>query len=209
MRPTYTSGERLLDGALHIIGICAGVIAVTAMMVVAVRLLPVPVTSSLAIYGVGLLAMLVCSAAYNLHSSPRWHGVLQRFDHAAIFLKIAGTYTPFGTLMGGIVGYSLLGIVWTIALVAAAVKLTNVQWKGVDIPIYLVLGWIGVFAFWPLAAAFPRPVIVLLAIGGVLYSVGVIFHLWRSLKYHNAIWHTFVLIATACHFGAVATAAFD
>src|SRR5262249_23762847 len=126
----------------------------------------------------------------------------------AIFLKIAGTYTPFGTLMGGIAGYGLLGLVWTVALFGVVAKFINVHWKGIDIPIYLILGWVGVFAIWPLAHTFSPPVLILLALAGGLYSVGVIFHLWTGLKYHNAIWHAFVLVATGCHFGAVTTAAF-
>jgi hemolysin III len=155
-----------------------------------------------------MLAMFACSAAYNLHSSPRWTDTLQRFDHAAIFLKIAGTYTPFGVLIGGFAGHVLLSVVWSIALLGAGTKFIRAHWKGIDIPIYLLLGWVGVLAFYPLMKALPTPALVLLALGGVLYSVGVIFHLWRGLKYHNAIWHAFVLVATGCHFGAVTTAAF-
>jgi hemolysin III len=204
----YTSEERIADGILHVIGICAGTVAVVAMMVAAFLSLPATTTTSLAIYGVGLLAMFSCSAAYNLISSPKWSSTLQRLDHAAIFLKIAGTYTPFGILMGGIAGHILLGVVWTVALLGAAVKLLKSNCKGIDVPIYLVLGWVGLLAFRPLSDAVSPLVLALLGIGGVLYSVGVIFHVWRSLKYQNAIWHGFVLVATGVHFSAVTTAMF-
>jgi len=203
-----TLEERLADSILHIVGIVTGTIAVTALMGTAAWLLPLPIALSLAVYGIGLLAMFVCSAAYNLTSSPKWKRTFQRLDHAAIFMKIAGTYTPFGVIMGGVPGYALLGFVWTVALFGAGGKLLGTNWKGIDVLIYLLLGWVGVLAYRPLVHAAPPAALVLLGIGGVLYSVGVIFHLWRGLKYQNAVWHAFVLIATACHFGAVTTTAF-
>lgn len=204
----YTREERIADEIIHVIGVSTACVAVIAMMILAVLLRPVPVTASLGIYGAGMLAMFCCSAAYNMNRSPRWDKVLQRLDHAAIFLKIAGTYTPFAVIMGGLAGYLLLGFVWAGALAAAVGKLLNTQWKGLDIAAYLSLGWVGVFAYGPLSKAVPAVALLLLGIGGLLYTAGVIFHLWRGLKYQNAVWHGFVLAATGCHFGAVTTAAF-
>jgi hemolysin III len=204
----YTREERIADSLLHVTGLAAGSIAVIVMMTAALMLCAWPVTASLGIYGIAMMAMFACSAAYNIMITSRRRGLLQRLDHAAIFLKIAGTYTPFSIIMGGMVGYLLLGFVWMVALFAAAAKLLEAQWKGVDIALYLALGWVGVLAYRPLSETVPTTALILLAIGGVLYSVGVIFHLWRGLKYQNAIWHAFVLVATGCHFGAVTTAAF-
>ncbi|WP_024275185.1 hemolysin III family protein [Hyphomicrobium sp. 802] len=204
----YGREERVADGVVHLLGVSVGIIAVIVMMVSAVMLSRPPIAVSLGIYGAGMLAMLGCSAAYNMNQLPKWDGILRRLDHAIIFLKIAGTYTPFAVIMGGIAGYLLLGFVWTTAIIAAVGKLFRVHWKGLDIAIYLALGWVGVLAYLPLSRVVPVPAIALLAIGGVLYSVGVVFHLWRGLKYQNAIWHAFVLAATGCHFGAVTTAAF-
>ncbi len=208
----YTPAERMADGIVHAVGICAGVVAVIAMMVAAVPSLPRPATASLAVYGAGLLAMFGFSAAYNLLPSPNWKGALRRLDQAAIFFKIAGTYTPFALIkMGGIAGYSLLSVVWVVALSGAAAKiLLRSSWNGIDIALYLALGWAGLIAIHlhPLAESVTPMVLTLLGIGGLLYSVGVIFHVWRDLKYQNAIWHAFVLAATCCHFGAVTTAMF-
>ncbi|CCB66531.1 hemolysin III family protein [Hyphomicrobium sp. MC1] len=206
----YTPAERIADGIVHIVGICAGVVAVIAMMVAAVHSLSLPATASLAIYSIGLLAMFGFSAAYNLLPTPNWKGTLRRLDQSAIFLKIAGTYTPFALIkMGGIAGYSLLTVVWVVALLGAAGKLLlKSNWNGIDVALYLALGWAGLVAIHPLAASVTSTVLALLGIGGVLYSVGVIFHVWHSLKYQNAIWHAFVLAATCCHFGAVTTAMF-
>lgn len=210
MEPNYTPGERIADGIIHAIGVTAGLIAVIVMMVMAIPSQPASTTLSLAIYGFAMLAMFSCSAAYHLIPVPGWKKTLRRIDQAAIFLKIAGTYTPFALIkMGGYVGFALLSSVWIIALAGAAGKLLLTQsWDRTAIALYLSLGWAGLATMQPLAASMSSTALALLAIGGVLYSVGVIFHLWRSLPYQNAIWHLFVLAGTACHFGAVTCAIF-
>jgi hemolysin III len=205
-----TSEERFADGVVHVLGVSMGVVAVVGMMIAALVSLSPTANASLAVYGVGVLAMFGCSAAYHLIPSQGWKSTLRRLDHAAIFLKIAGTYTPFALVkMGGVAGYSLLLGVWAVALAGLAGKLFGKSgWDRIDVPIYLLLGWAGLLAFRPLADAVSPSVLALLALGGVLYSAGVVFHIWRSLKYQNAIWHAFVLAATCCHFGAVTTAMF-
>jgi len=179
-------------------------------MVVAFLSLPAWSTASLAIYGVGLLAMLGCSAAYHMSPVTTWKSLLQRLDHAAIFLKIAGTYTPFGAIkIGGTTGLALLGTVWSVALLGSGAKILLAStWDRLAIPLYLALGWCGIVMIPDLATVVRPPTLILLAAGGVLYSVGVIFHLWRSLPYQNAVWHAFVLAGTGCHFGAVTSAVF-
>jgi hemolysin III len=140
-----------------------------------------------------------------------WKQSLRRFDQAAIFLKIAGTYTPFAVVkLGGLTGAVLLSSVWAIALFAAALKLLGRQSRdALDIGLYLALGWAGLAVFGPLSAAVTAQVLMLLALGGILYSLGVVFHVWSTLKYQNAIWHGFVLAGTCCHFGAVNAAVFS
>jgi hemolysin III len=205
-----TAGERTADSIVHVTGVTAGLIAVSAMLVQGFRYLPMPSTASLAIYGAGMLAMLGCSAAYHMVAVPSWKGVLKRFDHAAIFLKIAGTYTPFAIVnIGGIIGYALLSLVWAVALVGAGAKLLLASnWDRTAIVVYLALGWSVLTVVQPLSQSVPMDALLLLCLGGALYSVGVIFHVWRSLPYHNAIWHLFVLAGTACHFAAVTQAVF-
>jgi hemolysin III len=205
-----TVGERTADTIVHVAGVTAGLVAVIAMLARAVGYLPSYATACLVVYGIGLIAMLGCSAAYHVMAVPAWTGVLQRCDHAAIFLKIAGTYTPFAVVkMGGIAGYGLLISVWAIALVGAGAKfLLASTWDRLAILLYLALGWAGLSVIQPLIASVPAAALLLLGLGGVLYSVGVIFHVWSSLPYRNAIWHLFVLAGTACHFGAVTNAIF-
>ena len=211
MDQTYTSSERITDSIIHIVGVAAGLIAVTIMLAIAIPSLPTLSIVSLCIYGVAMVAMFSFSAAYHLIRVPRWKGTLRRLDEAAIFLKIAGTYTPFALIkLGGVSGFALLSSVWIIAILGAAAKLMlSTRWDGLAVVLYLILGWAGLFVWQPLAASISSTTLILLAIGGVLYSIGVIFHLWQSLPHQNAIWHLFVLVGTGCHFGAVATALFS
>ena len=206
--PKYTFGERVADGALHAVGVTASLAAATALVIFAFHHLPSLSFYSLTIYGVGLVAVFGFSAAYHLINKPRLKAILRRCDHAAIYLKIAGTYTPFAMLkIGGTLGLGLLGFVWVVSLFGATVKLL---WPGQFVKtsyvLYLGLGWSGILALDPLAFALSPQVLILLAAGGCLYTIGVVFHLWENLRYHNAIWHAFVLAASACHFAAVAEA---
>lgn len=202
------SREKLADNIVHVLGIMSGVVAATLLLGWAVMTQPLSATATLAVYCAGLVAMLACSGAYHMISAPNWKGRLRRLDHAAIFLKIAGTYTPFALLkMGGTSGLLLFSFVWAVALIGAAGKLLlATQWDRLAIGVYLALGWSGIAAFDPLVSSVAPAALILLAAGGIVYSVGVIFFLWRSLPYNSAIWHLFVLLGTACHFGAVSIA---
>jgi hemolysin III len=206
--PRYTYGERVADGALHVIGVTSSLAAATVLAIFAFHHLSSLSFASSVVYGAALVAVFGCSAAYHLISKPRLKAILRRCDHAAIYFKIAGTYTPFALLkIGGTVGVSLLGFVWVISVFGAAVKLLwPEQFVRTSYVLYLGLGWSGIFALDPLALAISPQVLMLLAIGGVLYTIGVVFHFWEKLRYHNAIWHAFVLAASACHFTAVAIA---
>jgi hemolysin III len=207
--PKYSFGERVADGAIHIIGVTASLSAATILVIFAFHHLPSLSLVSLSIYGVGLVAVFSCSAAYHLINKPRLKAILRRCDHAAIYLKIAGTYTPFAILkIGGTIGFGLLGFVWIISLFGATAKLLWPEhFVKTSYVLYLGLGWSGILALDPLALAISPQALLLLAAGGGLYTIGIVFHLWEKLRYHNAIWHAFVLAASACHFAAIAQAA--
>jgi len=157
------------------------------------------------VYVIGLVTMLAFSAAYNLWpvSPVKW--VLRRFDHSAIYLLIAGTYTPFLGQMKNALASAGLGIgVWLSAAVGMALKLALPgRFDRLAVILCLLLGWSGVIAYDSLASAIPSSSLWLLAIGGILYSLGTLFHVWRRLRFHNAIWHGFVLLAASCHYSAV------
>lgn len=205
MFPQYTLRERVADGCVHIVGVTASLVALTALLVIGVKSQVTLWAASLAIYGCALVAMFGCSAGYHLVIRPRVKEILRRLDHAAIFLMIAGTYTPFVLIkMNDAWGFGLLAVVWTIAAIGIALKLLAPRYlEGLSIVLYLIQGWAVLAAWQPLVAAVPGWVVVLLITGGALYTVGVVFHLWHRLPYQNAIWHGFVLSAASCHYAAV------
>jgi hemolysin III len=162
--------------------------------------------AALAVYGGGLLAMVGCSALYAWGRGGRRHVLYRHLDHAAIFVMIAGTYTPF-TVSGfaGGHGIRLLVTVWSIALVGVLLNLLAPErFERLSLPLYLLMGW-AVLSDPGLLLLLPGPVIVPLVAGGVLYSVGILFHL-ASVRFQEAIWHGFVLAAAACHYVAVVRA---
>ncbi|MGD9828418.1 MAG: hemolysin III family protein, partial [Hyphomicrobiaceae bacterium] len=164
---------------------------------------------SLSVYCTGLVAVFAISAAYHLVSDPRYKAPLRRLDHAAIFVKIAATYTPFAVVrMTGWEGTALLALVWSVAAFGLVLKLFfPTRLVATSYVLYLAQGWAVLLAINPLLAAVSTWTLALLGIGGMFYTVGVIFHLWRRLRYHNAIWHGFVVCGSSCHYVAVLQAA--
>ena len=205
MFPQYTLLERIADGCIHVIGVTASLVALTVLLIMGVQAQATLWIVAVSIYGLALVAMFTCSAGYNLIVRPKVKAVFRRLDHAAIFIMIAGTYTPF-TILGleGAWEFGLISAVWVIALAGFGVK---VLWpgrlEGVSTAIYLLLGWIGVIAAQPFIAAFEPTILILLFVGGLLYSLGTIFLFWRKLPYRHAIWHGFVVAAAAVHYSAV------
>jgi len=204
--PGYTLGERIADGCLHAVGVTASLVAFTALLIIGIKSDTALWIVSLTIYGLALVSTFGFSAGYHLVARPpRLKEWLRRLDHAAIFLMIAATYTPFVLIeMKTPFGLSLLAVVWTIAAVGIVLQLFAPRYlQGLSVALYLVQGWAVLAALEPLMSALPGRVLTLLMGGGVLYTVGVVFHLWERLPYSNAIWHGFVLSAATCHFAAV------
>ena len=200
----YDRAEIIADGTVHAIGVCLGLIGAMTIVAITVRMERIEVTPIL-VYVIGLVTMLALSAAYNMWpvSPAKW--VLRRFDHSAIYLLIAGTYTPFLVHMKNVLASVGLGVgVWLSAVIGIALKLALPgRFDRLAVVLFLLLGWSGVSAYDSLASALPSASLWLLAIGGILYSVGALFHVWRGLRFQNAIWHGFVLLAASCHYAAV------
>jgi hemolysin III len=160
---------------------------------------------SSAIYGSTLIALYTTSTLYYSATLPGLKTVLQRLEHATIFLLIAGTYTPFTlvNLRGGW-GWTLFGMVWSITIAGMIMELTVKQrYKGISIGLYLGLGWLIMVAIGPMLANVAAGGLLLLLVGGLFYSLGIIFYVWKTLVYHHAIWHLFVLAGSVAHFFAV------
>ncbi|MBB4285329.1 PAQR family membrane homeostasis protein TrhA [Roseospira goensis] len=210
MPPVATPSERWLDGIVHVISVALALAAVTTLLVRAVPIGDGAVIAAVTIYGLGLLASFGLSAAYNITWAPAWKARLRRLDHAAIFLLIAGTYTPFALVsLAGPVGYTLLAVVWTVAVGGLALKLARPgRYERLSLALYLALGWTGLAAAGSLVAALPPAALGLLLAGGILYSAGVLFYVAKRLRFNRAIWHTFVLAAAVCHYVAVSESVF-
>jgi hemolysin III len=200
----YERAEIIADGVVHAIGVCLGLLGAVMIIALAVKMDPIDVAPIL-VYVIGLVTMLALSAAYNMWpvSPAKW--VLRRFDHSAIYLLIAGTYTPFLAQMKNVMASAGLGIgLWLSAIIGMALKLAFPgRFDRLAIVLCLLLGWSGVTAYDSLVSVLPNSSLWLLAIGGILYSLGTVFHVWQGLRFHNAIWHSFVLLAASCHYLAV------
>jgi hemolysin III len=162
------------------------------------------ITSS-SIYGATLIVLYASSTLYHSVTLPDLKKVLQKLDHAAIYLLIAGTYTPFTlvNLRGGW-GWTLFGMVWSIAIAGIVMELlVSKRYQRVSLGLYLGMGWLIMIAIEPMLANVEMGGLVLLLVGGLFYSLGVIFYVWNTLVYHHAIWHLFVLAGSAFHFFAI------
>lgn len=207
-RPSYPQVHReewIADAVVHAIGLTLALIGGGWLIVYAQSHGDLRLTAGLTVYVAGLLAMLVCSTLYNVNTDRRLRAIFERLDLSAIYVMIAGTYTPFMlTKFDGLWAIAFLGVLWTAAFAGVALKLlTRLDAPKVFIALYLTLGWLGILVLKPLIGAVSPVGLGFLAVGGVLYSVGVIFHVWEKLQFNSAIWHCFVIAAAACHFAAV------
>ena len=192
-------GEIRADALVH----GAGIVAALAGSII--LLAHAGVSWVLASYLFGLVAMMIFSAAYNLTPPSHLKWLLRRFDHSAIFVLIAGTYTPLLPYLPHATQSWTLGLItWLGAAFGVLVKfLFPGRFDRLAILVYLALGWVGVTAASTFAQVLPPPVMKLIVAGGLLYTAGVVFYIWERLKFHNAIWHGFVAAAAACHFAAI------
>ncbi|MEK8128466.1 hemolysin III family protein [Paenibacillus filicis] len=160
---------------------------------------------SFAIFGASLLLLYVCSTLLHSARQERWVRTFEIMDHAAIYVLIAGTYTPFLLVtIRSTLGWSLLGIVWGLALAGILFKMFFTgRFNVLSTLFYIGMGWMVLFAFKPLQQMLPEPGIAWLVAGGILYTLGTIFYLWKRLFYHHAVWHLFVLMGSICHFVSV------
>ena len=204
-RRPFSQGELVADGLVHAVALLASVIGLDVLIVLVLAKRGGLELSAVVVYGVGVLSMFGFSAAYNMAppSSLKW--LLRRFDHSSIYLMIAGTYTPLLTLVSDTTWALILAlVVWLGAIAGIVLKVALPgRFDKLSIGIYLMLGWVAVAAIKPLVSSLPGLTMILLAIGGLLYSTGVAFYVWKNLKFNNVIWHSFVTAAAACHFAAI------
>ena len=205
VRWNYDRAELIADGIVHAVGVLGGLIAATVLIVLTAVYATALDVAVVSVYVAGLLAMLVLSATYNLWPVSRAKWVLRRFDHSAIYLLIAATYTPvIMELKDSVMAMVLLAGVWCAAIVGIVIKLALPgRFDRLSVGLYLAMGWSGVMLYGRVVATLPTLALCFVAAGGLLYSLGVIFHAWQRLRFQNAIWHCFVLLGAACHYTAV------
>jgi hemolysin III len=201
----YTKLEMVVDGLVHVLGLLVALIAGSGLLTYAILETAPEAVPALAIYLTTFVVLFSVSLAYNLWPVSPIKMHLARFDQAAIFLFIAGTYTPFLAIIGGTAtGMLMTSFVWGASLVGIALKLIVPERFGrLAIALYLAIGWSGLLVFQSLAKTLPDTTLLLLLAGGVTYSLGIIFHLWEKLMFQNALWHIFVVAGASLHLWAV------
>jgi hemolysin III len=204
----YDLHEIIADGIVHGVGIVFALIGATALIFYASVWSSHGELAAAWIYGLGLVLCLSVSFTYNIwpHSRTKW--MLRRLDHSAIFILIAATYTPF--LQRGAASdpwiAAMLGAIWATAVIGVSLKcFFPGRFDRLAILLYLGMGWSGVVVIEEVSHYLPLTTVWLIVIGGIIYSLGVIFHVWQKLRFQNAIWHGFVVAAAAVHYSAVMT----
>ena len=202
----YTPKEELWNCIIHGTGIGLSIAGLVLLAVFSSIYGDAWVIVSTIIFGVSMTVLYTASTLYHAFRDERIKRCLKKFDHISIYYLIAGTYTPFLLVsMRGIVGWILFGIIWSLAVLGTVLKLTT-SGSGTkiwSISLYLTMGWLIVFASKSLAEAVPDLGLLFLILGGLFYTFGVLFYIWKKRKYTHAIWHFFVLAGTVMHFFAV------
>ncbi len=201
----YTAGEEIAHAVTHAVGLLLSMGGLAVLLTFSVRSGDAWRIVSTGIYGVTLIALYTTSTLYHGFPDAKAGPVLQKLDHAAIYLLIAGTYTPFTLVnLRGSWGLALFALVWSIAIAGMVLDLVaRKRNERLSLSLYLGLGWVILIAIKPLLRTVDAGGLLLLLAGGLCYSVGVIFYVWKTLPYHHAVWHLFVLAGSVLHFFAV------
>jgi hemolysin III len=197
--------EELANGITHGIGLALSVVGLAILVILSILNGSAWHIAGCTTFGVTLVLLYTASTLYHSLRTPHLKRVLKILDHAAIYLLIAGTYTPFTLVnLRGFWGWTLFGLVWSLSIFGILWKLFHVdRFQIVSTLIYIVMGWIVVIAVKPLLAAVPLSGILWLLAGGLFYTVGVLFFAWKRIPYNHAIWHVFVMAGSICHYFAV------
>lgn len=201
----YSLREEIANALTHGIGALLSLIGLVVMVLLAVWSGdPWKIVSS-AVFGASMIALYAASTLYHAVPAPKLKLLFRKLDHSAIYLLIAGTYTPFLLVsMRGAWGWSLFGVLWGAAVVGCAFKAFHVgKWDKLSTAMYLAMGWAVLVALKPAIEAVPLGGMVLMALGGLAYSAGVFFYVSDRIPYNHAIWHGFVLAGTAFHYFGV------
>lgn len=198
----YTFAEEVANALTHGLGALLALAAFVLLVLLGSLHGSFAHVLALVMYGATLVLLYLASTLYHAVRHHRAKRLFRLCDHASIFLLIAGTYTPYALIgVGGIGGWTLFAVVWTGAVAGVAFKIVSMdRFEKASLVFYLGLGWVGVFALGPLIAAVELNGLLLLGLGGVAYTGGIVFYVWEGLPYNHAVWHLFVLAGSVCHF---------
>lgn len=201
----YTLGEEIANSLTHGLGAILSIVGLIVLIINAA----VDGNSwhmvSFSIFGSTLIFLYVASTLYHSMPQPSTKLIFKRIDHSAIFLLIAGTYTPFTLIhLRGVWGWTIFTVIWVLAIAGIILKIFTVtRFRKLSVALYILMGWLCVIAFNEMINKIPSFSLILLIIGGLFYTSGVIFYMWKKLPYGHAIWHLFVLTGSAFHFFSV------
>ena len=204
-KPRYSIGEEIANSVTHGVGVVLSIGGLAILTAFASVLGNAWHIVSSSIFGATLILLYASSTLYHSIQLPRVKRILQVIDHSAIFLLIAGTYTPFTLVtLRGAWGWTIFGVVWGLAVTGIIFQVTRLRkWPVISLALYVGMGWAVIVATKPLLAAIDPRGLLLLLLGGLSYTAGIVFYVWRRLPYHHAIWHIFVLAGSAFHFFAI------
>jgi hemolysin III len=199
MQTTYSPLEEKLNAISHGLGVMAATVGLVFLLM---RVDGIYGQFACLVYGLSMILMFLSSTLYHSAKSPNVKAFLKVVDHSAIYLLIAGTYTPFMVLaIGGWVGLTGMVVVWSIALIGIVCKIfANQRFPKLSVITYLLMGWIAIFFIYPLYNALTTEGLWLLFAGGLCYTVGVLFYVAKKVQFTHAIWHVFVVAGCVCHF---------
>jgi len=205
LRRTQTLAEEIANSITHGVGTVLSLVGLMTMVIYASEMGDAYRIVGATVFGLTMVLLYLASTLYHSFQGPSIKPWLRKIDHSAIYLLIAGTYSPFTLVsLPGAWGWTLFGIVWGLALFGVTFKLLYIhKFEFVSVLVYVGMGWLGAIAFKPTLAALSVHGMAWLAAGGLCYTVGVLFYAWRKLPFHHAIWHLFVMGGTFCHFYAV------
>jgi len=203
--PKFSRPERVADATVHGIGLVFSIIGTVLLVIWVKEQMNTSQLIGVSVYGIALIGSFLASSCYHFTPREDRRHLLQRIDHAAIYLKIAGTYTPLVILIGSAFAYSVLAIVWVLAVVGAITKLffwgRQGRWGTM---FYVGLGWISLALITQILTVLPLPAVAFLVAGGLIYTAGAVVFSLDQIRFQNAIWHGFVLTASLCFFTAIA-----
>lgn len=198
----FSKGEEITNAILHGIGAGLAIAALVILIVFASIKGDARYVVSYTIYGSTLVLLYIASTLYHSFPRGRTKDLFEIFDHSAIYLLIAGSYTPLALVaLKGPLGWTIFGIVWGLSVVGIIFKVFWVKkFVILSTVLYILMGWLIIIAIKPIMNVLNTTSLVFLVVGGVLYTAGTVFYIWRSIRYHHAIWHLFVLGGSICHF---------